>query len=503
MSESKNRRPPLFSLEFNRSVKVRSESPDITSNAGVLLLREVDHILDITASIAKDISDPRNQDYIRYGIAELLRERIYAIAAGYSRQDDADIIAHDPAFKIAVWEKPGTKVADERLASQPTSSRLAALLSQWHNREALRHHLLTPILRHQRQGGGDRKVSLGVVDVDGFPVETHGAQPGAEYNGYYGKTVYSPLAAFFSPNGTFDARRLGGGFLHAALRNGAAAPAEGAGLFLDEAIDKARLLAKIVAIRADAAFAGADILNQLDGMDTRFTIRLPENAVLERLAAPYLTRPPGRPPKEGYEFAVELAGYKNPRWNKEYRVVLVVVDKPGKDGSLALFPHHFFIVTNWTKERFAAWELVTHYRQRGTFEDRLGEWNALGLNLSQDSFAKNEVTLLLSMLAFNLLEILRTEMERAKDPRENPPHTQGESGWDMARFQNIMLKVGGKLSRGGRRLWMDIADGIAPLWQALLTRVGKLRRIRATSPSVTAAFTPLPSHAHTRFTPRM
>lgn len=50
------------------------------------------------------------------------------------------------------------------------------------------------------------------MDVDCFPVETHGSQSGAAYNGYYGKIVYSPLTAFFPPNGTFDARRLGKGF---------------------------------------------------------------------------------------------------------------------------------------------------------------------------------------------------------------------------------------------------------------------------------------------------
>lgn len=248
MSEANNRQEPLFSFDFNRSVKVHGESPGITSNAGVLLLREVDHFLGISEAVAKGIFDPRNQNHIRYSIAELLRERLYAIATGYSRQNDADIIAHDPAFRIAVWDKTGTRVADERIASQPTASRLVDLLSQWHNREALRLHLATPILRHQRQGGGGRKVALGVVDIDGFPVETHGAQPGAEYNGYYGKKFYSPLAAIFSPSGTFNASRLGGGFLHAVLRDGNAAPAEGAELFLDAAIDKAKLLTNTVAV---------------------------------------------------------------------------------------------------------------------------------------------------------------------------------------------------------------------------------------------------------------
>lgn len=243
----------MISFAFNRSVKVRQESPSITSNAGVILLRELDHVLGIIDAIALDISDPRNQGFIRYSLAELLRERIFAIALGYSRQDDADVIAHDPAFKIAVWNRTGTSAVGERLASQPTTSRIIAILSNWHNRQALREHLLTLILRHQ-QGGNNHKVALGVVDMDGFPVETHGEQPGAEYNGYYGKTVYSPLTASFSSGGTFASKRLGEGFLHAELRNGNAAMAEGAVLFLNETIDKAKQLANVIAVRADAAF---------------------------------------------------------------------------------------------------------------------------------------------------------------------------------------------------------------------------------------------------------
>ena len=231
-------------------------------------------------------------------------------------------------------------------------------------------------------------------------------------------------------------------------------------------------------------------------------IRLPENSVLERLADPYLPRPAGRPPKDGYEFVVELTGYMNPKWKKPYRMILVVVDKPGKNGLLSLFPHHFFIVTNWPAERMSPREVLAHYRKRGTFEDRLGEWNALGVNLSQDSFADNEVTLLLSMLAFNILEILRGEMESAADPRENPPHTPDCFGWDMGRFRSVMLKVGGKLSRASRRLWLDIAEGIAPLWQALLARIKKLRPVeRIEEPH--SSFIPTPAHAFTRYTPRM
>ena len=493
----------LFDFSFNHAVKLRAETPRVTADSGVLLLREADHRLGVTDALSAVLHDNRDQRFVRYSMVELLRERLYAFALGFSRQDDADRLAHDPAFKAAVWDRPGCGVADERLASQPTSSRLVSLLAGWHNREELRKFLAEPVLRHQRQGGGERRVSLGVVDIDGFPIEAHGEQQGAVYNGYYQKTVYSPLAAYFSANGDFDSKRLGEGFIHAALRPGNAAPAEGMDLFLQYAIEKAGKLARTVAFRLDAGFVSADILNHIDRAGARFTVRLPHNPALDNLAAPWLARPAGRPPKEGYEFTVELTGYKNPGWDREYRVVLVVVDKPGKDGSLALFPNYFFIATNWTPERMPARNLLTHYRQRGTFEDRLGEWNTLGVNLSQDSFAKNEVTLLLSMLAFNLLEILRGEMESVADPRPNPPYSPDKRGFDMTRFRTVVLKAGATLSRGGRRLWFDLAEGIAPLWRALLTRLERWRRGERQTIPKPAFLMPPPRHAFQSFNPRM
>ena len=505
MSEAKKNCPPLYSFDFNHSVKLRNESPRITSNAGALLLREVDHKLGVVDSLANDLFDPRDNRFTRYSMAELLRERLYAFATGHARQDDVDILAHDPAFKTAVWDRAGDVVADERLASQPTASRLIDMLTQGDNRLTLGRHTATPILRHLRQSGNDRKVSLGVIDIDGFPIETHGQQEGAAHNGYYRKTIYSPLVAYFSPEGTFESDRLGEGFLHAMLRDGNAAPADWAELVLDEAVDKAREMAQTVAVRMDAGFASAKVLNHLNAKGVKFTARLPANAALERLAANLVARPAGRPTRDGYEFAIDFHGYRNPDWDEDYRVVLVVVDKPGRDGALSLFPHHFFLVTNWPTQRFQVWDLLSHYRKRGTFEDRLGEWNAFGVNLSHNDFGKNEVTLLLSMLAFNLCAVLRGEMESASDSRTDAPAAPEESGMDMGRFCNLMLKVGATLTRGGRRLCFDIAQGIAPLWCILLKRLGRFLPPPQT-PLLTPmqnAFTPLPEHAFRTFTPRL
>ncbi len=92
----------IFEPTFNRSFKVQTTDARLTSDAGVVLLREAEHRLGLIESIASKISDPRNPSYIRYGMDELLRERVYAMALGYSAQDDVDRLAHDRAFRAAV-----------------------------------------------------------------------------------------------------------------------------------------------------------------------------------------------------------------------------------------------------------------------------------------------------------------------------------------------------------------------------------------------------------------
>ena len=129
---------PLFEPDFNRSVKVMATDERLTSDAGFLMVREADHRLGLTESLAATLRDPRNPAKIRYTLTELLRERLYAMALGYESQDDLDRLAHDPAMKMAVWDRPGDNVLEERLASQPTHSRLMDILAyQEGNREAV------------------------------------------------------------------------------------------------------------------------------------------------------------------------------------------------------------------------------------------------------------------------------------------------------------------------------------------------------------------------------
>jgi len=456
----------LFEPTFNRAIKVRQADDRLTSDAGVLLLREADHRLGLVKSLAQRMTDPRDPTKIRYTLTELLRARLYALAQGYHAQDDLDRLAHDPALKMAVWDRPGEQVLDERLASQPTQSRLLDTVASFiENRQALREALADWLVRYVR-AKADRSVRRGTVDLDSFPIEVHGGQPGGSYNGYYQKMVYHPLLASFSVAGNYDSGvhgyRLGNGFLHAVLRRGTAHTAEGAVRFMQEVVRKCEELAYVTDFRLDAGFTHREVMDFLTDHKQRFIGRLKGNPVLDRLAEPYLKRPVGRPPKEGYEDVFELGLHQAESWKHPQRLLLVVVDQPDPvTGQLNLLPNYFFLVTNRPVAEQDGEAALAHYRNRGTFEDRLGEFNAaVGPRLSSPQFEENEATLLLALLAFNLASLLRCELE-----------DRVGGCWDLARFQRSVLKAGARVVKGSRRLRVDLAQAVAPLWGWLLERV--------------------------------
>jgi len=460
----------LFEPEFNRAVKVQSTDQRLTSDSGVVLLREADHRLGLLGSIAEKIGDPRDPNRSRYTVTELLRERIYAMALGYDAQDDVDRLAHDPAFRTAVWDRPGQDVIDERLGSQPTQSRLLRILTATNkNLAAVRDGLSDSVERHVKASGG-RRVRNATIDIDSFPIEVHGKQRGASYNGHYRRTVYHPLVASLSVGGDYDSardgKRLGNGFLHAILRQGQVHTADGARRFIDQVVAKAHRTCQHLDFRIDAGYTIGSVMDALTERGLRFVGRLRGNSRLDALAEPYVTRPPGRPPAEGYERVVELGMHQAEGWDHPQRVILVVVDKPDPTtGQLDLMPRHFFLVTNWSRDQRSGEDLLNHYRPRGTFEDRLGEFNnAVGVHLSSRSFRENEATMLLALLAYNLSSLCRIELEDAVG-----------GCWDLTRFQLYVLKVGGEIIKHSRRAMLRIAESAEPLWSRLISRIRQWR----------------------------
>jgi len=483
----------VFEPDFNRSIKVETTDQRLTSNAGVLLLREADQRLQMISSIGDELADPRAPHKIRYSLTELMRERIYSMSLGFSAQDDVDMLCHDPAFRMAVWDRRGDQVVDERLASQPTQSRLLGVLtSNPANLRTVQAGLGGSIRRHVLSTK-NRVVRHATIDIDSFPIEVHGEQKGAAYNGHYRRTIYHPLLASFCVGGDYDSTReglrLGNGFIHAMLRQGQVHTADGMIRFLDHTHQQAMRMARRVDYRLDAGYTIGAVLDRMTEMNRRFVGRLKSNAVLERMAEPHLKRPPGRPPAAGYQKIVELGKYQAQEWRYPQRVVLVVIDAPDAEtGQLRLFPRYFFLVTNWPEQRRSGLELLEHYRRRGTFEDRLGEFNqAIGVHLSSPNFKENEATFFLALLAYNLASICRNELE----------DTVGGC-WDLRRFQQFVLRVGGLCIKKSRRLIMRIAQSAEPLWRHLASCLQDwvLPAELTRPPTQQVGFTPPPRHAN-------
>jgi hypothetical protein len=314
-----------------------------------------------------------------------------------------------------------------------------------------------------------------------------------KYNGYYREGVFHPLVASFTVGGDYDGfqsgLRLGQGFLHAVLRAGNVHTASGAKRFFRETARKAKQLGYVAEMRIDAGFAEGPILDFLTEEKIPFLARLKSNARLQDLAAPHLRRPVGRPPKHGRELLVELGMYQAESWRYAQRVILVIVDYPDpKTGQLFLEPDYFFLVTSYTAEERSAEERLERYRQRGTFEDRLGEFRQwIGPKLSSQEFASNEATLLLALLAFNLTNMLRCELEDGAG-----------ACWDLGRFQKSVLKAGGRIVKKAGRVIVDLAAAVVPFWERLVSRLRRWRLPSRFPPPRRPAYRPFlppPRHA--------
>jgi len=135
-----------FSFTFNGSLRVETRGYNLSPDAGAFILRELEDKLDLVKDLAERIEDPRNPDCITHPMVELLRARLFALALGYTDQDDLDFLRDDPILRLGVSVRRGTKPLDEPdeeenvpdgLASQPTQSRLVKTLSSESNLDVL------------------------------------------------------------------------------------------------------------------------------------------------------------------------------------------------------------------------------------------------------------------------------------------------------------------------------------------------------------------------------
>src|SRR5581483_4239541 len=109
-----------FSGAWSRSVVARFDGGKITSDAGGLLLRQVDQRIGLLARLGKCFLDGREQSRVRHSVREMISQRVYGLALGYEDLNDHEQLREDPVLMLLA----GSADAGSRLAGKSTLNRL-------------------------------------------------------------------------------------------------------------------------------------------------------------------------------------------------------------------------------------------------------------------------------------------------------------------------------------------------------------------------------------------
>jgi hypothetical protein len=413
-----------FQLSFNSSLRVHFQGSRVTSDGGLVLVRELDERLGFGELVDRHLSDSRRGKNIQLPLADLLRQSIYSRLAGYADVNDAQRLSQDPTFRLIgsrkIWERGAALTS--RLQSFETE-----VLTQADNLAGLAA-LNRELVARAEAIDSPRRI---VLDMDSTEIPVYGEQEQSAYNGHFESTCYHPLLLF----------NREGDCLAAKLRPGNVHSAEGWEELLLPEIERQQAQGKEVVFRADAAFAKPELYEALEERDVKYAIRLPANDNLQRKITELLTRPVGRPshqPVVRYKSFL----YQAASWTMVRRVVAKVEFHCGE-----LFPRVGFIVTSLAASSRA---VVRFYNKRGTAEQWIKESKqAVAMTrLSCHRFRANEVRLWLSLIAYNLGNLWR---------RLALPAPIGK--WSLTSLQQRLVKTGGRLIQHARYYWLQLAEG--------------------------------------------
>jgi hypothetical protein len=166
-----------------RKVQVEFSGGDITSDGGVLLLRQVDKCLGLMEAVNKVIYDPRDPRYIEHSQLSLLRQRVYGLCMGYEDLNDHQALRTDPAIQTAV----------NREVTLGSASTLCRLENRTHRQTAVRlHEVIVDQFIASHTSAPDELI----LDFDATDDPVHGEQEGRFFHGYYDHYCFPPLYVF-------------------------------------------------------------------------------------------------------------------------------------------------------------------------------------------------------------------------------------------------------------------------------------------------------------------
>jgi hypothetical protein len=384
----------------------RFDGGRLSSDGGVLALREIERRLGIADRLAACLADPRAAEQVRHSLADIIRFRLLMIAAGYEDGNDAAALRHDPAFKLALDRLPDAAA----LCSQPTISRLENLPDL---RALLRMGRAMVALYCASFRQVPRRI---VLDLDDTFDPVHGGQQLRLFNAYHDEHGFQPLLVFD-----------GEGRPVAAMLRPARRPtgAEARG-FLRRLVREIRSHWPRVEIliRADSHFCAPEVLDfcraaRIDfvlGVATSTTLRGHITALEESTAARQATRPGGSKLRRYKAF---FDGARS--WSRVERIIARVEAGPqGTDTR--------FIATSLPGDPRTIYEDL--YCGRGQAENHIKAWKR---HLAADRTSccratANAFRLMLHTGAYWTLWSLRSLMPK-------------RSSWRVAQFDTLRLRL--------------------------------------------------------------
>ena len=252
MGETQNQ---PFQLSFNPSLTVDFQGSRVTSDSGLLLVRELDERLGLNQLIEEHLTEGRRGKNTQLPLPDLLRQSLYSRLAGYADLNDAERLSQDSTFRLI-----GSAKIWERGAALP--SRLhwfeTEVLTQDENLDGL-SRINRELLAKADVMDSRQRV---VLDMDSTEIPVYGEQEHSAYNGHFESTCYHPLLLF---NGEGDC-------LAAKLRPGNVHSAEDWDEVLLPEIERQQEVGKEVVFRADAAFAKPEIYEALEERGVNYAI---------------------------------------------------------------------------------------------------------------------------------------------------------------------------------------------------------------------------------------
>jgi len=416
----------------------------ISSDAGLLPLRQFDQRWGFTARMARCLDDPHPDR--RHSLLSMLRQRLFGILAGYEDCNDHDTLRDDPVFKLLAGKLPG----DDPLASQPTLCRFENLATPAVLQKLIDFTIATGIERLKQKHGGQLPASV-TLDLDATDDPTHGGQQLTLFHGYFGQYQYFPLIISEPTTKHVFLAWLRPGTVHASLG------ADDDLMRIVNALRKERPDVHIH-VRADAGFGLPLMYNTCEANGLSYTLGFATNARLRKLTEALMQRAVGQYELTGQKARLfECFQYQCESWEHP-RTVIAKAECHAGGTNLR------FVVTNLPglQSPDDGQKTYDDYVQRGESEHRMDELkNGLHTGrLSCHRFMANFFRLLLHTAAFNLLNAVRDGDELPEVLRVAQPCT-----WRLK-----LIKVAAEVVQSTRRIvvrlaanwpWHDLYESVA------------------------------------------